>query len=199
MLGALIFWSIYLWSVNKKWFLILIFTGIVLGAVYYSNMQNLVLQDNHAHKKVDRLNVASSGRIELWRHNINVFGELPLHMKLLGVGIGNEWKKVQKTQTVVVGSHNDFLQVLMMQGIIGLFLYLWLYGILMLKILFSEVNKHIKIIFVGFLVAVLVMNFVSNSYIARFQMAQLFWLFMGLFFVFNNKLFTIGRMLQQES
>ena len=63
---------------------------------------------------------------------------------------------------------------------------LLLFASLFVNISKSILSRHIKFLYFGILVSVTIMNFVSNSYIARFQMAQLFWLFMGIFYALER-------------
>ena len=52
------------------------------------------------------------------------------------------------------------------------------FGILFIS---GETNS-IDYLFFGFISSVIVMNMVSNSYMSRVELAQLFWLFAGLFY-----------------
>jgi hypothetical protein len=58
----------------------------------------------------------------------------------------------------------------------------------MYDIFLSAIDIKLRIIFIGVLFSVIVMNLVSNSYIVRVELAQYFWLFMGIFYALNDNL-----------
>jgi hypothetical protein len=58
----------------------------------------------------------------------------------------------------------------------------------MYDIFYSPIDIKLKIIFIGILFSVIAMNFVSNSYIVRVELAQYFWLFMGIFYALNDNI-----------
>lgn len=70
-------------------------------------------------KKVD-INAAGSGRIGLWRSTIGVIKEHPI----LGIGLDT----LQLANIGTDKAHNDFLDVAVTRGLIGLGIYLWLLG-----------------------------------------------------------------------
>jgi hypothetical protein len=88
----------------------------------------------------------------------------------------------------VRSSHCDYLSLFMGLGPVGLMLYLFLYVILLYDIFYSPIDLKLRIIFFGILVSVMVMNFISNSYIVRVELAQYFWLLMGIFFALNDNM-----------
>lgn len=160
---------------------------------FSADIENLIWQTKGLSKKVHDLNVASSGRIYIWKNNLKSFIELPFTIKILGVGLGHELDRIPGSSKMWMGSHNDFLSLLIMLGFFGLIIYLLFYIVLFNDILKSRINNNIKSFYIGILVSVIIMNFVSNSYIVRFQMAQLFWLFFGIFyaierFKYNNNI-----------
>ncbi|MBI4778049.1 O-antigen ligase family protein, partial [Candidatus Desantisbacteria bacterium] len=68
-------------------------------------------------KKVD-INAAGSGRIGLWKSTIGVIKKHPV----LGIGLDN----LQLANIGTDKAHNDFLDVAVTRGLIGLLIYLWL-------------------------------------------------------------------------
>jgi O-antigen ligase len=108
---------------------------------------------------------------------------LPLTKKLLGVGLGNELKRFPGTISIMwAGSHNDYLSLTIMTGIIGLLLYLMIYGSVFFLLLSAPLSQEIRLFGIFVFISVIVMNFVSNSYIVCFQMAQLLWFLIGLLY-----------------
>jgi len=72
------------------------------------------------------------------------------------------------------------MSLLITSGAIGLSLHLMIYASLIFSFFSAGVSFQLRMFCLSMLASVLLMNFVSNSYIARFQMAQLFWFLMGL-------------------
>ncbi|MDI6781470.1 MAG: tetratricopeptide repeat protein [bacterium] len=76
--------------------------------------------------KID-INRAGSGRIGLWRSTIGVIKEHPI----LGIGLDT----LQLANIGTDKAHNDFLDVAVTRGLIGLLIYLWFLGTLALVFL----------------------------------------------------------------
>jgi O-antigen ligase len=129
--------------------------------------------------------------MSIWKHNLSVYNnDYSLDQKIFGIGLGKEGQPwyLGKKGPYVRSSHGDYLSLFMGLGPIGLVLYLFLYLVLMYDIFYSPVDIKLKIIFSGILVSVVVMNVVSNSYIVRVELAQYFWLFMGIFYALNDNI-----------
>ena len=124
-----------------------------------------------------------SGRIGMWVDIIAKFFKLPFERYFLGGGVGVE---TLKSRSFFGASHNDFLSLLTSLGIIGLLLYLCILCSFFLDIVRSDLSRVFKYVFIGFLFGVSLMNFVSNSYISRFEMGQYFFLIMGMFYAFRD-------------
>jgi len=112
-----------------------------------------------------------SGRPKIWKHNLDIFWSMPIDRQLAGAGIGN--KGVSGTDGVV-DSHNDYLEMMMNTGIVGLLLYLTMQLLMLHKIL--RLPGREKHVFLGVFMAVVLMNFSSNSYITRAALAQMLFL-----------------------
>jgi O-antigen ligase len=181
LLGALIFWSIYLWRKNKKALLLLAAVGSLILLFYTAEVQNLIWQTRGLSRSSYDVNTASSGRVWIWEHNMKILSDQPITRIFLGVGLGHELDLVPESHMKWAGSHNDYLSLTIMLGVLGLFIYLLIYLASFITTIRSKISKDHKYLFVAITASVSVMNFVSNSYIVRFQMAQFFWLFIGLF------------------
>jgi hypothetical protein len=188
-LGYVVFWGIYLLAMNRKFFVIFVFAllcFIVANQLYF---EKVFWQTTDP--KARSLDSASSGRISIWKHNLSVYNnDYSLDQKIFGIGLGKEGQPwhIGKKGPYVKSSHGDYLSLLMGLGPIGLMLYLFLYLILMYDIFLSAIDIKLRIIFIGVLFSVIVMNLVSNSYIVRVELAQYFWLFMGIFYALNDNL-----------
>jgi hypothetical protein len=188
-LGYVVFWGVYLLAMNRKFFVIFVFAllcFIVANQLYF---EKVFWQTTDP--KARSLDSASSGRISIWKHNLSVYNnDYSLDQKIFGIGLGKEGQPwhIGKKGPYVKSSHGDYLSLLMGLGPIGLMLYLFLYLILMYDIFLSAIDIKLRIIFIGVLFSVIVMNLVSNSYIVRVELAQYFWLFMGIFYALNDNL-----------
>jgi hypothetical protein len=188
-LGFIVFWGFYLLVMNWKYFIIF---GVALLCFIVANqlyLEKLFWQTTD--RKERSLDSASSGRISIWKHNLSVYSkDYSLDQKIFGLGLGKEGQPwyYGKKGPQVRSSHDDYLSLFMGLGPIGLILYLFIYVTLMYDIFYSPINIKLRIIFIGILVSVMVMNFVSNSYIVRVELAQYFWLFMGIFYALNDNI-----------
>jgi len=179
-IGAILFWLVYFWFWKKKYCFLIVIFAAMFSILESQNVTKIVLQQNVKPGGSINANAASSGRFFLWEHNMDLFLKMPFTTKILGVGLGNDLKIAPGTNSMWAGSHNDYLSLLITTGVIGLTLYLLIYSILFISIMRSPLQIRIRMFFLGVLFAVIVMNFISNSYIVRFQMAQLFWFLIGL-------------------
>jgi O-antigen ligase len=172
LIGFILFWSIFLWGFNRKYFFIFSFICILFAIFFSSLISNIIW------KKVDQpdINRATSGRVELWEDYYQGFRESSLPEKLLGKGIG--WKGQG------AGFHSDYLSLLVTTGIIGLMLYL-LILISLLYDIFLRRHHKLSYLFLSILISVGIMNFGSNAVISRFELSTLFWLLMGLQYKFS--------------
>lgn len=187
-LGVLLFWFFFLWFYNKKFFVILLLVCLLIGTIYSEPVQRMITRADQGKRQTHSADYVTSGRFSLWDHNIKLFGELPVWNQMLGLGYGNEGKPVVSaaTRNYAVSSHNDYLSLLMVSGIIGLSLYLLIQLIFFINVFQSPLSWQLKCFFAGFVVTVAAMNFASNSYVNRFPLAQLYWLYAGLFYAMSN-------------
>lgn len=181
--GFIIFWFIFLWKFSKKYLAVLVF-ALCLVSLLSSNMVKELIYQTKNDKKID-IDEASSGRMKLWEHNKKVFLEMGIDRKLLGEGLGSEGSPVKIENGVIASSHNDYISLLMTLGVIGLLSFLVIYAAIGFDIVTSSIDIKLKYYFLALLMAVMVMNNLSNSYLARVELAQFFWFFMGLFYQFK--------------
>jgi len=173
--GVLIFVYYYLFRVNKRLLALLsAIMGVVLilsAAVLYTIFFDMV----DSAKNPDKSQFGS-GRPVIWMHNVEEFVSQPLDGILAGVGVGNINSHIRSRREQVgdmLNSHNDFLDVLTQTGIIGFFLFIAFQFSLFLKIRMLEGRE--RYIFLALFLTVTFMNFVSNSYVTRFGLGQMFY------------------------
>lgn len=183
-LGFLIFFTLFLLNTNKKYFLLFAFGILCFATINLTQIQNIFWQTPQ--KQGRSFDIASSGRLTTWEHNISAFSKFSVVQKVGGIGLGGEGETVINGKIRVEPSHNDYLTLLMTLGPIGLLLYLAIYIVLLTDIYFSKLSKDKKFLFLAIVISVLVMNFVSNGYIFRVELSQFFWLLMAIFYNLNN-------------
>ena len=167
LIGFAFFWFIFLWGNNKRFFLVSLVLAIFVGFIYLDNINSLLW------KTEDRdFKRATSGRTEFWMDNIELFSASSLPQQMIGRGLGHDH---------LFMFHNDYIGLLMNLGVIGLFLYLFMLITILWDIYFFKDIK-IKFLFGGILLSSAIMSFGSNAVISRVELAQYFWLLMGLFY-----------------
>ena len=188
--GLVIFTFIYFYFYNKK---VLIVGGgvLVLAVVASWSVWTLIFHDVVDVAKGDRdADRIASGRPFIWKHNLDEFSKLTFDRKLAGVGLGNR-SNVLTThgKENFWNSHNDYLEIMIQTGIIGLLIFVLL-QLLIIRAIF-RLPKQERNVFLAFYFAVFCMNFASNSYIDRFGLAQTFYMLLAYIEIRNNE--TVGR------
>ena len=124
-----------------------------------------------------------SGRIGRWSSMVRIFGNSSFETKLIGFGAGGSLNG--SPFTLALG-HSDLFSLFFSLGVIGLLSYLSLVVKVFLDMVKSGIMRPMKYTLLGFLLAALAMNFLSNSYLVRFEIAQYFFLVIGFFSVLNE-------------
>lgn len=188
-LGGLFFWFFYLFFWKRRLFFVLLIVSLVLSVFMFDEIKAIFTQEHAisgSNNNFD-MNTASSGRLYLWSHNLGLFADLPWLTKLTGVGLGNELTSVPNmVGKRWAGSHNDYISLLVTTGIIGVVLYMMIYGLIFFFLLFSFLPFSLRIFGLAVLLSVMAMNFFSNSYIVRFELAQMFWFLIGLLYALSS-------------
>jgi len=161
---------------RRAWFLGVILVAVV-GVVIAPKVAPILFHDAYyvAEGKGTEDDLAS-GRPKIWEAHWNMLMSAPLDKKLAGIGIGNRDALVNNPLGVW-SSHNDWLELLVQTGFVGAALYLAIQIALLIRIL--RMPGEERYVFLVIFVAVSVMNFVSNSYVTRFGLAQLYFLLMA--------------------
>jgi len=175
-LGFLFFIYYYLFMVNKK-VLALLTAVIGIVAILSAALLYTIFFDMVDSAKGPDKSGFGSGRPAIWMHNVEEFSSQPLDRILAGVGVGNINSHIAERKRQQVGdmlnSHNDFLDVMTQTGIIGFFLFVAFQICLFRKIRLLEGRQ--RYVFLALFLAVNFMNFVSNSYVTRFGLGQMFY------------------------
>jgi len=172
MVGLLVFLVIYLAVFNKRILVLSGVVGIIGIPLYWPMIKNFLFPDivmiEMGHGDISAL---GSGRLGFWVKNLEIFGSLQLDQQLAGIGIG-----AQKVRSVlgIWDSHNDYLDVLLQTGIVGFALFAALQVALLRSIL--RIPGSERYVYLALFTAVTAMNMVSNSYVSRFGLAQLYYI-----------------------
>jgi len=180
-IGVSIFWLIALFGYNKRYFYIVLISSLIIGMLYISTLQQIFFKT----QKFDA-NTASSGRVVLWEHNINIFLESNFDRKLLGYGFGGGSTWVFGSENQLWHTHNDYLELLVRAGGIGLLVFLLIHVILLKDVYRSIVAKSTKYFYYGIIFSITLMNFFSGILLYQVTMSQQFWVIMGFFYVFRD-------------
>jgi len=178
ILTLFIFWSILLFFWRRKYFYLLIILIVGFGILFSSMVQSIFWKADTWDRQRN-LDTASSGRIQLWSHNLKLFTDSPVYKKMLGFGLGTESKRVIGGEKEVWSSHNDFISLLMMLGVFGLLVYILINTLLFYEIILIQGAHFVKIIFLSAIAASICTSMVTNGYVFRIEAGQLFWLIFG--------------------
>lgn len=126
---------------------------------------------------------AGSGRGYIWRGALSLIGRRPL----LGGGPGTfmecfapfqaGYQALSGTNTTVDFAHNDFIQIAVCQGLVGLALYLGFVAALLVRCLRSAFRSGVSVIFLAGLLGYLVYSFFVFSIAI---VSPVFWVLAGL-------------------
>lgn len=178
-LGLLIFACLLTYFVSKKKFALFLLVAVTVTALSIPLLKLVfhdVVEVAEGKRETERI---GSGRPYIWKHNLAQFSQLGLDRQLAGVGIGNRvgiFREEHNTDNIW-NSHNDFLEVMIQTGIVGLALFCSIQCFFLRRIL--SLGKHERYFFMSLFISVMVMNFVSNSYVVRFSIGQMYYMVMA--------------------
>jgi O-antigen ligase len=183
--GVIAFFAVLLYFYDRR---ILALFGVLLIAlivVFWSQI-SVIFFDFLDFTDPSGRDAIGSGRLKFWTWALEVWRQAPLLNQLTGLGV--KYPEVSPTQmpkfgTFVDGTirpwpdpHNDWLFVLLSLGAIGLAILVGLFGSMLRAIL--SIHGKEKFALLGLFAAVVMMNALSNSYIVRFQLFQMFFMLM---------------------
>ena len=177
--GLLIFTLVIVYKYSKKMVITLMIAGGLIAFVAAPVLKLIfldVVEVSEGKRDAERI---GSGRPYIWTHNLTIFSNLPFERQLAGVGIGNRDKifSERSGQENIWNSHNDFLEVMMQTGIVGFLLFVWLNLLIYFRIRRLPIID--KLPFLALFFSVLFMNFISNSYVVRFSVGQMFYMLLA--------------------
>jgi len=173
LLGLIVFFGIFLFLRNKKAFIISVSGMVIVGALLSNIIISRFFYDVSlvAEGTWDTSKLGSN-RPNIWNDKIEEFLALSLDKKIAGVNRST----VSDSVGVDKNSHNDYLELFIRTGPIGLLIYLGLLWQLLKLIMRLPANE--RDVFLAMFVSVALMNMVSNSYVSRFGLGQMFYLAM---------------------
>lgn len=178
LVGLVVFIGIFLLMTNRRQLILFIGTLIVVWVT--STFVETIFWDvkGRTSTQGESVEMAGSGRPWIWLHNLDLYGRLPLEDKITGVGVGNEVGVFGANGIITYelrnrawASHNDFLSSLMQLGIVGFVLLISIYVTWFRLIRRLTIGS--KVLYMSLFGAVVIMNFLSNSYLTRFGLGQL--------------------------
>jgi O-antigen ligase len=180
MVGFAGFGFFFLVQHNRKLLLAMLAGLVLLVGSYMAVVSTIffdVVETIEGERDVERI---ASGRPFIWKHNLSEFGRMGLDRQLAGVGVGNRRGIFVETAVSedIWNSHNDFLEVLIQTGIVGFVLYM-LMQLFLLRAIW-RVDGALGRALLAMFLAVAMMNFVSNSYVVRFGIAQMYYMVLAV-------------------
>ncbi len=180
LLGLAIFLSIYCWFYARRLLWLGFAAGAALLAFNLEILQTLFFDVMKVASGQWEFGEIASGRPERWAQQWQVFSSQSVEHILAGAGVGNvvDVHALSANRVAVTDSHNDFFDVLVQTGVIGLLLFLAVQLALFRAVWRMPSDSRYALL--ALLVAVEAMNFGSNSYVARFGLAQLLYFVLAL-------------------
>lgn len=120
-----LFYVYYGFCNNKIYFLISIvpvIIGVVFGLSKTSFFTKFDVALNNPYV-TNKLTALTSGRSMMWEYALWDFGNANWFVKLFGGGITHSYEIFYEMNGSVIWAHNDFFEMLICHGIVGLFLY----------------------------------------------------------------------------
>ncbi|HEY9197909.1 MAG TPA: O-antigen ligase family protein [Gammaproteobacteria bacterium] len=177
--GFLIFLLVFAYKYSKKLVIAFVVSAVLVGYVA-EPLLKLVFHDvvevQEGKRDAERI---GSGRPYIWGHNLDIFKNLSFDRQLAGVGVGNRGQIFvsEAGSDNVWNSHNDFLEVMMQVGIVGLLLFLAMQWLIYRRIAALPLLDRLP--FLALFLAVVYMNFMSNSYVVRFSIGQMLYMLLA--------------------
>lgn len=173
LVGIIVFGGVYLYFRSRKLFFAVAATGTVASMLSAPILIPVlfpdVVQIQRGEADIDEL---GSGRLRIWSGNLEYFARLPIDRQIAGVGLGNN-----EANPIGLDSHNDYLNLLLQAGVVGFILFAAIQVLLLRAIV--QLPRKEKSVFLALFIAVALMNLLSNSYISRFGLGQMFYMIMA--------------------
>ena len=178
-IGLVVFACSLTFFISRKKFAGLLFIAFVITALSIPLLKVVfhdVVEVAEGKRETERI---GSGRPYIWKHNLTQFSQIGLDRQLAGVGIGNRVGifREEHNSDNIWNSHNDFLEVMIQTGIVGFCLFCSIQYFFLRRIL--SLGNRERYFFTSIFIAVMVMNFFSNSYVVRFSIGQMYYMVMA--------------------
>lgn len=177
ILGLLITICGYLLGAKKYRYLFCLGLILVISLFYSDAVLNMffdIIDPLLGRRSMESM---GSGRVGMWSQILDTFLKQPFENQLFGLGMGEVYRGS------FGGEHSDWLSLMTNLGYVGLLFYILIYSKIFNDIVLkSNLACRHKIFFSGFLLAVIFVNFASNSYLSRFDMSQYFFLLLAIFY-----------------
>jgi len=176
VLGLLVFAATYLYFVRRAMLVYGAIATAIVAAGTVPYWLPALLPEVAMMQRGIELDVMDLGsdRPRYWLNDLTVFADLPLDRKLGGVGIG---AIAEHSVGPRLYGHNDWLQILTQTGLVGLVLFFALQAAVLRRILRSHPEE--RALFLALFCAVNIMMLVSNSYVWRIQVSQLYYMILA--------------------
>lgn len=128
LVGLLLFLIVwYKFFYNKHMFCLSLLPLVLLFLVFLVNssmMQKIAATSYSSNSYFDLWGTVTSGRSIFWEADINAFRNGSLWNKLLGFGFNFVYEVNKTAIGAKIWAHNDFIQLLLTYGVLGILLYL---------------------------------------------------------------------------
>jgi O-antigen ligase len=120
----------YFGKKNAKTLLKILIVGFflaVLASKYISSNEVLLnrIMGRNEYNAEDSFENIGSGRISFWEASISIFKEADIIEKIFGMGQTEKFDRMYQKIGMEIGSHNAFFDLLLSNGILGLFLFIF--------------------------------------------------------------------------
>ena len=193
-IGSFILINYYLYAKKKFYLIALILIVIIFFGVISNDVKKAFLDISEPLSGQDELRKIGSSRFGIWADIIDIIKANGFVRLILGLGL-TEYSGItsyHKSGSLLAISHNDFLGLLLTLGLVGISIYIASLIQIIYDITKSPLHENKKSIFIGFIFSVLLMNFLSNSYISRIESAQYYYFIIGCFYIYKDN-YAIGQ------
>ena len=183
-LGVVIFFAVTLYYYDKRLLALFVVSAIAFVGYSWATVSLIFFDFLDPPDLGPDLDAAGSGRLSMWTWALEAWRQAPLLNKFTGMGVDIPMSVSQPTYGVFYDGtlrpwsdpHSDWLFILLSLGLIGLVLFVSLFGSILQAILNIPGKERFALL--GLFAAVVAMSAMSNSYITRFQMGQMFFMLM---------------------
>ena len=176
--------SYFIISIRKKMNVLVLFLLIgctLLIALPYTGIGRKINSTTYTeYSYYDPVATFTSGRSIFWKYDMQAFFDLPISQRFVGNGYNFPYEINEKYMNNPVWAHNDFINILMNYGYIGLFIYLYSFTIFYKKYVEKiKINKKCKFLY---FIAIFLNSFfnMSYTYLCAFFSYILFAIFLNI-------------------